>query len=110
MGQSLLNIILITSTILLIIAGSFYNLQKYIPIKNDKTIHFIAYFILSTLFTPYLSNLNIFIFLFILGASIEVIQPLAGRKCCVYDQLANTSGIICSITLVYLWGFFFGNN
>ncbi|AZN37871.1 hypothetical protein [Iodobacter ciconiae] len=110
MGQSLLNTALITSIILLIVAGSFYNLQKYIPINNDKIIHFFAYFILSILLTPYASSINIFIFLFLMGGSIEIIQPLAGRKCCIYDQLANTSGIISSILLVHLWGVFFGNH
>lgn len=110
MDQSLLICLLIASTVLLIIAGSFYNLQKYIPIQNDKVIHFFAYFILSSLLTPYISSINIFILLFIMGGSIEVIQPLAGRKCCVYDQLANTSGILSSILLIHLWGFFFGNH
>lgn len=109
MGESLLNGVLIALTISLIIAGSFYNLQKYSPIQNDKVIHFLAYFTLSLLITPYFSHIKIFLLLFILGASIEIIQPLAGRKCCIYDQIANTSGIISSIALVYIWGILFGN-
>lgn len=110
MGESLLNDVLISSTIITIIVGSFYNLQQYSPIKNDKLIHFIAYFFLSLLISPYFTYAKVFIILFLMGASIEILQPLVGRKCCIYDQLANTTGIISSITLLYLWGAFFGSH
>ncbi|AMC36768.1 hypothetical protein [Janthinobacterium sp. B9-8] len=108
MGESLLNGALIIITFLLIITGSFYNLQKYSPIQNDKILHFVSYFLLSLLLAPYLSYSKLFIVLFLMGGSIEMIQPLAGRKCCIYDQLANTSGIISSIAAIHLWGVFFG--
>jgi len=110
MGESLLNGVLISSTIITIIVGSFYNLQQYSPVKNDKVIHFIAYFFLSLLIAPYFTYTKTFIILFLMGASIEILQPLTGRKCCIYDQLANTTGIISSMTLLYVWGAFFGNH
>jgi len=67
------------------------------PMIWDKALHLGAYFILAALVSLSLKNANRLLALFalvVMGAVLEVVQGLIGRDASLYDELANTLGVV----------------
>jgi VanZ family protein len=64
----------------------------------DKAIHFTAYFILSALCVAALraqkKALLAMLALVAMGGALEIVQGMIGRDMSIYDELANTLGVI----------------
>jgi VanZ family protein len=64
----------------------------------DKTVHFTAYFIVSWLAVTALKSrataLWAMLGLIVMGGALEIVQGLIGRDCSIYDEIANTLGVL----------------
>jgi VanZ family protein len=64
----------------------------------DKAMHFSAYFILALLVSIALAGRRAMIWallgLVAMGGALEIMQGLIGRDCSIYDELANTLGVM----------------
>ncbi|MEW6143618.1 MAG: VanZ family protein [Thermodesulfobacteriota bacterium] len=74
----------------------------------DKIAHAIFYSVMGVLayiaFETVWKRIIIFIFIFLLGISLEFFQIyVPGRGASVYDVLANTSGLILSFLLCWIY-------
>ena len=73
---------------------------------NDKVEHFTAYAVLAALpslrrFRCRIGAAMVLLFLFLLGAALELGQRVSpGRTCDWHDLLANTCGILAGLALV----------
>lgn len=89
----------------LMIVGSLSPAPTGVEFKiSDKLIHFLAYGILAGWYGALFSRVHygwIFIGLFALGLSLEYAQTLTGRDFDLYDQVANTLGIMVALCLCY---------
>jgi hypothetical protein len=72
----------------------------------DKALHFTAYFGLSLMTTIAVrANRNALwwaLCLVLLGGSLEIIQGFTGRDADVFDELANTLGVLAGLGLGWL--------
>jgi len=72
----------------------------------DKALHFTAYFGLSLMTTIAVrANRNALwwaLGLVLLGGSLEIIQGFTGRDADVFDELANTLGVLAGVGLGWL--------
>jgi VanZ family protein len=68
------------------------------PMMWDKALHFIAYFVLSTLAVLALGaskrSLWGMLGLIVMGGALEVIQGMIGRDMSALDELANSLGVL----------------
>ena len=88
-----------------------FKIEQFIGYDFDKIVHFVMYFIFSLLlmagFTRQFSEVKIksFIFTFSIavfcGVAIELIQPLTGRSCELFDMVANILGIAVGLLSFY---------
>jgi VanZ family protein len=74
----------------------------------DKLVHASMYFIMGVLayiaFNTLGKRIVMFIFMFLLGVSIELFQIyIPGRDASVYDALANAAGLALSFFLCWLY-------
>ena len=74
----------------------------------DKIVHVSMYFVMGVLayigFNSLGKRIIIFIFMFLLGVSIELLQIyIPGRDASVYDALANAAGLALSFFLCWLY-------
>jgi len=88
---------------IVMIVGSLAPAPTGVEFKiSDKLIHFLAYGILAGWYGAVFVRARygwIFVGLFLLGLSLEYGQMLTGRDFDLYDQLANTLGIIVALLL-----------
>ncbi len=72
----------------------------------DKLLHFTAYFGLALMTTIAVRAdrraLWWALFLVALGGVLEVVQGMTGRDCDIYDELANTLGVIAGLGIGWL--------
>jgi VanZ family protein len=72
----------------------------------DKVLHFTAYFGLSLMATIAVrgrrSALWYAFALIAMGGSLEIIQGLVGRDCDVWDEVANTFGVVTGLVVGWL--------
>jgi VanZ family protein len=83
--------------------------EKILYFKFDKIVHFTLYFIFALFLMSGFSRqygktsakayIHSFIPAFALGVLIEFIQEKVGRSYDIYDMIANTLGIIVSLSL-----------
>jgi VanZ family protein len=64
----------------------------------DKAMHFSAYFVLALLVSIALAGRRAMLWallgLIAMGGALEIMQGLIGRDCSLYDELANTLGVV----------------
>jgi VanZ family protein len=69
----------------------------------DKAMHFSAYFILALLVSVALAGRRTMIWallgLVAMGGALEILQGFIGRDCSIYDELANTLGVVTGALL-----------
>jgi len=72
----------------------------------DKALHFTAYFGLSLMATIAVQGRRRALWcamgLIALGGSLEVIQGFVGRDCDIWDEVANTIGVLSGLLLALL--------
>lgn len=93
--------------VLLIVWGSLVpSPSLQVPPVNDKLLHFISYFILSTMgvaaFRARRPALLVGLGLIVLGGMLEILQGFVGRQTSFTDQLANTLGVLAGGILARL--------
>ncbi len=100
----ILNILFIILASLIPTNGS--NAPSIIP--ADKIGHFSAYCSLSLLillsFSSKKSRVLLLIAGFLLGCLMEFLQSFVGRSTSLYDQMANSLGLLMGIPLFYFFG------
>lgn len=74
----------------------------------DKIAHAVSYGIMGVLayiaFNTFRKRITIFIFMFLMGVSLELFQVyVPGRGASVYDAAANTAGLALSFLLCWLY-------
>lgn len=74
----------------------------------DKIVHVLLYFVMGviayTAFNTFGKRIVIFIFMLLLGVSLELLQAyIPGRDASLYDALANTAGLALSFTLCWIY-------
>jgi VanZ family protein len=74
----------------------------------DKIAHAVSYGIMGVLayiaFHTFRKRITIFIFMFLLGVSLELFQIyVPGRDASVYDAAANTTGLALSFLLCWIY-------
>ena len=91
-----------------VIWGEVGTLQvpDYLEEANDKTLHFMAYFVLAAMAGAALKKRSAVIgaalALIALGGVLEIIQGFVGRDMSLYDELANTGGVIIGAVVGWL--------
>ena len=69
-----------------------------VEVSNDKALHFIAYFGLSAMAAAAVTGrraaLRVGLALIVLGGVLEILQGFTGRDMSLYDELANTIGVL----------------
>ena len=72
----------------------------------DKALHFTAYFVLSALAVAALRArrpaLWAMLGLIAMGGALEILQGLIGRDMSVYDEVANTLGVVAGAVTVWI--------
>ena len=85
--------------LLLVIWGELTPLpQPELEGVTDKTLHFIAYFGLSAMAAAALKSrraaVRAGLGLIVLGGVLEIVQGFTGRDMSLYDEVANTLGVL----------------
>jgi len=93
------DLILFYPAVLLVIWGELSpHVTPELEWSNDKVLHFIAYFglawIAAAAVTKRGTALRACLALIVLGGLLEILQGLVGRDMSVYDELANTIGVM----------------
>ena len=100
---------LIAPALLIVIFGELTHLSAVGAIESyfwDKTLHFTAYFGLSLMTTIAVrANRNALwwaLGLVLLGGSLAIIQGFKGRDADIFDELANTMGVLAGLGVGWL--------
>jgi VanZ family protein len=100
---------LIAPALLIVIFGELTQLSAVGAIESyfwDKMLHFSAYFGLSLMTTIAVrANRNALwwaLGLVLLGGSLEIIQGFTGRDADIFDELANTLGVLAGLGFGWL--------
>ncbi len=74
--------------------------------SSDKLAHAAAYFTWTFLaaIAPRRKRWSLVLagMIFVIGILIELVQPLVGRSCSIYDVLANSAGIVVGLGMALL--------
>lgn len=95
----LADIVLFYPALLLVIWGELTpQPTPVIEGQNDKLLHFIDYFGLAAMASLAVRKRKGAIFagigLIVLGGALEIVQGFIGRDMSLYDELANTAGVL----------------
>ena len=101
-GLRLADRILFVPALLLVIWGELTGNQPafldFLQDANDKLLHFIAYFGLAAMAAAALKSRRAVVLagfaLIALGAVLEIVQGFTGRDMSLFDELANTMGVV----------------
>jgi VanZ family protein len=100
---------LIAPALLVVIFGELTHLSAVFVVESyvwDKVLHFTAYFGLCLMTTIAVrANRNALwwaLGLVLLGGSLEIIQRLTGRDADIFDELANTLGVLAGLGFGWL--------
>jgi len=100
---------LIAPALLIVILGELTHSSTIGALESyfgDKTLHFTAYFALSLMTTISVrANRNALWWAFglvLLGGSLEIIQGFTGRDADIFDELANTMGVLAGLGFGWL--------
>ncbi len=73
--------------------------------SQDKALHFTAYFGLALMTTIAVRAdrraLWWALFLICMGGALEIVQGMTGRDCDIFDELANTVGVVTGLGLAW---------